>query len=394
MGRFIRLSLLVVGAAVGWSCQAAAAPCERLPDLVNSQEDASEALEDCIERTQPLGALALRPGVYRIERSLVIDKPITLSTAGLIGDPRGCAELPAHACATLLLNPQSPRASGKVMPLEVRGDRVTLDHLRVVGSGISAQARARCGTPALRPLGGGIRVSGTDFSLRKSVLRSFACYTAVEVISAAYGPRIENNVIGPNGDHRPGGIWADGVTIHDTADAVVAGNLFIDNTDVQLILGGCRSCRIQNNRFRHSGSFSGASFAELMLHSWPTTSGDFTGSVVTGNDIDCGAWRRCGYGIMIGAEPWYSGRARGGAVTGNRVSNALMALNVDALTGPMEIRSNYVRNSGGRHRSDCGTRDWPAANIAPASVGMIQGDPTDAKEASISTARCLLNREP
>jgi hypothetical protein len=159
------------------------------------------------------------------------------------------------------------------------------------------------------------------------------------------------------------------------------------------VLGGCRGCRIDRNSFGHGGTFAGASFAELMLHAWPNTSGDFTGTIVTANRIDCGPRRRCGYGIMIGSAPWYAGSTVGGAVTRNVVSNALVGINVDALTGPMDIRGNIVRASGGRYRSDCGLRDWPAVNVAPGSVRFVRGDPSDLAEGSVSTRGCLLARD-
>jgi hypothetical protein len=238
-----------------------------------------------------------------------------------------------------------------------------------------------------------MRVSGVArFALTGSVLRDFTCYTALEIIAGAREIRIEHNLFGPNGDHRPGKVWTDGLTIHDAIGAVIRDNDFLDNTDVQLVLGGCRRCRIENNRFRHSGAFERASFAELMLHSWPSTSGDFSGTIVSGNRIDCGPRRRCGYGIMIGSAPWYPGRTQGGTVAGNSVSNAQVGINIDEITGSMDIRGNQVSNSGGRYQSDCGIRDWPAVNVGPASARLMTNDPANVSEGSVSTRGCLLNR--
>jgi hypothetical protein len=187
-------------------------------------------------------------------------------------------------------------------------------------------------------------------------------------------------------------MWADGVTIHDTSGAHVEGNHFRDNTDVQLVFGGCRGCTVKGNIFRHSAAFAHASFAELMLHSWPNTSGDFTGSITSQNNIDCNKARRCGYGIMIGGEPWYPARTFGGAVSNNRIANALLAMNVDQLTGPMTIIGNVITRSGGDANSDCGRKIWPAANISPSSLKLVQTDINDF--ASMSTAKCILLRKP
>ena len=278
------------------------------------------------------------------------------------------------------------------MPFLIAGNDVRLSHLVIRGTGNAPVPRARCANPGERPSGGGIRVSGQGFVLRASQVRDFTCYTAVEIVAGAFSPVIVGNIVGPNGDHRPGEIWADGVTIHDSRSVIVRDNLFVDNTDVQLILGGCRDCRIESNRFRHSGGVAGGSFAELMLHSWPNTSGDFTGTIVRANDIDCGPARRCGFGLMIGAAPWYDGRMTGGTISGNRVRNALVGLNVDGLTGPIELRDNQVVGGGGRYRSDCGERNWPSANVAPGSRHLVRGDPSDQIEGSVSTRRCILNR--
>jgi hypothetical protein len=389
--QFLRLMppLLVLALSVSCSRPAAAA-CEALPSFAGRDADASQALADCLRRAPAGGKLLLSPGVYTIKRPILIDKPVTIATAGLVEAAPGCADLPGR-CATLLLDIAGGPQPG-AMPITIAADRVALNHLVIRGVGISPRTRLRCGTPALRPMGGGLRASGSHFSLRNSVLRDFACYSALEIVRGASRPTVENNVIGPNGDHNPGEVWSDGLTIHETDHASVEGNLFIDNTDVQLILGGCRHCGIENNRFRHSGSFSSASFAELMLQAWPNTSGDYAGTMVRGNSIDCGDHRRCAYGLMVGSAPWYEGRTAGAVITRNAVFNAMIAIDIDGLSGPAEIHGNVVRNSGGRFASDCGSKDWPAVNVAPASRQYVRGDPSNLEEGHVPTAGCLLNR--
>ena len=387
-----RYPLILLILALCASCSQPAAACELLDRQANGPGDAAGLLVDCLRSIPPGGQLLLRPGVYRIKRPIVVDKPVTITTVGLLNDRRGCAEQAPGRCATILLDPGGAPAKPQSMMIEIAADDVTLSHLIIRGAGISEARRAQCRVPTSRPLGGGLRVSGSRFTLRASALRDFACYTALEITSGARKPTINANVIGPNGDHSPGNIWSDGVTIHDSDHASVTGNLFIDNTDVQLILGGCRECRVESNRFRHSASFSSASFAELMLQAWPSTSGNYAGTIVRGNSIDCGERRRCGYGIMLGSAPWYKGVTSAATVEENDISNAMMAINVDGLSGPVQIRNNRVRNSGGRFASDCGLRDWPAVNIAPSSRRYVQGDPSNVEEGSVSTTGCLLNR--
>jgi hypothetical protein len=386
--RFLLVALL---GACG-SCTHATNACRLFDAYANEASDASRALTDCLERLPPGTELRLRPGVYRLATPVLIDRPVTITTAGIgVRDP-DCAHLAPGRCATLLV--EAPRwMKARTMPVEVHANSVTFDHLVVRGGGATPGRRSACATDAWRASSGGVRVSGSSFTLRKSVLRDFACYSALEVTAAAKSPTLEFNVFGPNGHHLAN-LWSDGVTIHDSDHASVTGNLFIDNTDVQLIFGGCRDCKIENNRFRHSGAFSSGSFAELMLQAWPNTSGDYRGTLVRANSIDCGAHRRCGYGMMIGSAPWYPGRMSGGVIAGNEVSNAMIGINIDALSGPVDMHDNVVRSSGGRFPSDCGVKDWPALNVAPTSRRYLRGEPAQAEEASVNTAGCLLNRPP
>jgi hypothetical protein len=383
----LRLIILTLLAACGSYTHAQNA-CALLQSFANSPTNAAGALTDCLQHLPTGAELSLRPGVYRLTSPILIDRPVTITTAGITSDAAGCADL-AGRCATLVVD-VPPRAGARAMPVEVRSDGVTFDHLVVQGGGSTAERNSACLNPAFRPNSGGIRVSGSHFTMRKSLLRGFTCYSALEIM-AAEGPTLEGNVIGPNGQHM-GRLWSDGVTIHDSNHASVTDNLFVDNTDVQLIFGGCRSCTVENNRFRHSQAFSSASFAELMLQAWPSTSGDYSGTVVRGNSIDCGAERRCGYGIMIGSAPWYSGRMSGGSIASNDVANAMIGINIDALSGPVDVHGNVVRASGGRFPSDCGTKLWPPVNVGPTSRGFLHGDPAQAGEGSVSTAHCLLNR--
>jgi hypothetical protein len=383
----LRLIVLTLLGACG-SYSHAQNVCARLQLYANRPANASGALTDCLQHLSSGAELSLHPGVYRLTSPILIDKPVTITTAGVEAASAGCGDLPGR-CATFAID-VPPGIEARTMPVEVRADGVTFDHLVVQGGGATAGRQSACLNPASRPNSGGIRVSGSHFTMRKSLLRGFTCYSALEIM-AAEGPTLQGNVIGPDGRHI-GKLWSDGVTIHDSNHAWVTGNLFVDNTDVQLIFGGCRSCTIENNRFRHSQASSSGSFAELMLQAWPSTSGDYSGTVVRGNSIDCGAERRCGYGIMIGSAPWYAGRMSGGSIASNDVANAMIGINIDALSGPVDVHGNVVRASGGRFLSDCGTKLWPPVNVGPTSRQFLHGDPAQVAEESVSTAHCLLNR--
>ena len=368
--------------------------CARLEQASGAPADAAPLLHACLSTLQPGASLALVPGVYTLRTTLVIDRPVTLTTRGLAADAPGCRADGDPRCAMLAIGQIDGAATDGAMPVEITAPNVTLSHLVIRGAkGIKpARDKRLCADPRTRPLGGGIRVRAAGFMLARSVVRDMACYTAIEMLPGVDRPVVRENIIGPNGDHRPGERWADGVTIHDATNAIFAENSFFDNTDVQLIFGGCRDCTVTGNVFRHGGSFAGSSFAELMIHSWPHTSGAYDGSVFSNNDVDCGAAIRCGFGILVGANPWYPGKASGGTVKDNRVKRAMIGLNVDGLTGPVTFGANAVSGSGGRFGSGCGTRTWPAVNIAPASRGFVRGAMPMA--GSLDTRTCLLNRKP
>jgi hypothetical protein len=372
----------------------AKAACGLLPARAGTNLDASEILANCLKSLQPGERLALLPGTYRLTRPIVIRTPVTITTSGVADEAPGCGELPESSCATLLLDIDAGAAKAHSMPVEIAAGNVHLIHLVIRGAGPEPRRRSSCRSASMRPLGGGTRVSSSGFSIRKSVLRDMTCYSALEITKGADHIAVAGNLVGPNGDHGTQDMWSDGVTIHDSAYTSVVDNLFVDNTDVQLIFGGCRNCRIERNQFLHRGGFSSASFAELMLHSWPGTSGAYDATLVEANRIDCGSGRRCGYGIMLGSAPWYPGRASGGSIVSNSIADAMIAINIDSLSGPVEIRDNIVRSSGGRFDSDCGYKQWPAVNIGPGSRRFVRGDVSNLPDQSIATSGCLLNRRP
>jgi hypothetical protein len=367
--------------------------CLKLRELAHTQGDASPIITACISSLPDHATLRLSPGQYHLRTPLMISRPITIETAAL-NPARACRNGDSNGCAVLILEEMlSPRVAS-TMPIEIEASDVTLRAIAVTGNNTrnADWERQVCLANNTRPLGGGIRVRGSGFRLQDALIRNVRCHSALEIVASAGSPNIFDSTIGPNGTHDVHLLWADGVTIHDTHDARVEGNLFLDNTDVQLIFGGCRDCIVSGNIFRHSAAFAQASFAELMIHAWPNTSGNFTGSTISQNDIDCGKAKRCGYGIMIGGEPWYSSKTFGGTVSNNHIDNASLALNVDLLTGPMTITNNRISRSGGIANSDCGRKTWPAVNISPPSLKLVRTDIRDF--ASMSTAKCIVLRQP
>jgi hypothetical protein len=162
------------------------------------------------------------------------------------------------------------------------------------------------------------------------------------------------------------------------------------------VLGGCQSCAIQNNVFRHTSSLSGASFGALVLHTFPGggSSGNYTGTDVSGNFIDClGDYRRCGFGLLLGASSWYPSSSYGGNIHDNVVNGAKSGFTVDNFW--TSIANNWVSHSGGTSGVVCNgvpTQMYlPRYNITPGTPQPARaGDmvPTAWYE-SVSVTNCL-----
>ncbi len=317
-------------------------------------------LRFCLDQLPAGGRLALRPGRYVLTKPLLLSRPVTLTT-------EGAPDCAAGLCAVLVLRMAEPGG-----PLDraitVAGAGSVLDHIAVEG-GKTDPARddaAACSGRG-RPSMGGIAVTARHVTIRNSAVASVACYTAVQADAGASGFRFEGNLVAGNGTHDRHGLWADGLTVIDGEDDVIRGNIFRDNTDVQLVLGGCRNCTVADNRIEDTDAPGAGSFAGLLVHAWPLSSGDYTGTTITGNTIDCGAARRCGFGLGVGGRAWYASPTFGGVIAGNRITRAQVGINVDDATGPVTMRDNAVTLSGGPVRSRCGLWFAGPVNISARS---------------------------
>lgn len=365
--------------------------CDALSSLAGDVRNAGPALQACLDATQPGGTVAIPPGRYLIATPIRILRPVVLRTQGLDAAAPPCFANEAR-CALFHLAIVPALAGDAIMPVDIVSNAVRLDGLVFQGTRLSdpGLSKKRCASDKERPMAGGLRINGDNVLITRSVFRDMACYTAVEYGSGT-GSVIRNNAFTGNGAHNVNLRWADGLTIHNARRFQVTDNRFRDNTDVQLIFGSCVDCTVTNNHFSHSGTEEGGSFAEIMLQAWPkTTSGDFTGAKVARNMIDCGPQYRCGFGIMIGSAPWYEAPAFGGAVTDNKVRGAMLALNVDKLTGPMVIERNDLNSSTGSYPTMCGPRSIQGVttNISPASLIFLSRPKS--KRVS-STHHCILN---
>jgi hypothetical protein len=402
--RFANLPLLclVLLAAIG-SSKANAVPnrvvrqavsCPKVAAFDGADLDAAPALMECIDSVSPGAEIALPPGRYVLRSRVMILKEITLSTAGVLPSGNPCIERDGRRCAILTF---IPNIDLQKLPFEISANDVHIDAVVFEGAKLVSPKTAIevCKTKINKAAGGGLQVRGDNIEISRSVFRSFPCYTSVEY-EGGYGTKFESNVFAGNGSHDSSASWADGLTVHDGRSLIISRNKFKDNTDVQLIFGGCQFCLIKENRFSHSGVAVASSFAELMFHAWPNaTSGNFSGTRVENNTIDCRRKDLCGFGLMIGASPWYKAPTFGGQIFNNRISNTTIGININDLTGAMQFGKNRVRKSGGVFKSSCGLKKTKPINISDKSrkfaLNMDEKDLGKVRFGSEDYSGCLFN---
>jgi parallel beta-helix repeat protein len=328
--------------------------------------DASPAIQSCINATASGGTLNLPAGTYGMGGRILITKPMTLRTQGLAGSPANC-EAPGISCAVLKALPSFNSPVSGFLAVENTTD-VTIDHLVLDGN-----RAARLGTSAASGCSSGTNVWGYNSHMANcvfcrftnSVSKNALCGTGLEF--SGNDATFTNNVFRGNGQNSANNMWSDGLTLHFSDRATVSNNTFVDNSDVSLVLGGCRNAFVSNNSFSQPGQVV---FAALMLNVFSSGAPrDYTGTVVTGNTIDCSAARNCHFGIQLGAHPWDPSLPTilGGDVHGNSVTSARQGIDVDGAgtaASPLVLYGNTSTNSStGSASFQCGSHSTSNLNI-------------------------------
>ncbi len=286
--------------------------------------DVSQAIQHCIDVT-PVGAtLELPAGEYAISRQIVVNRNITLTSVGKSLNDPGCVD-GAGDCATLIASPLLNEPWGILKMTQIQA----LHHIILDGNKDGREGSAAFQTVAS---GNGNRYGMTamldcdNAQIVGNIFKDALGGTGLEVRQDHRNVLIQNNKFTNNGVHNRRNLWADGLTIHGLADSQIIGNEFVDNTDIDLILGGSQNCLVQGNRIVHTGAVGTGSFAGLMIHKWPTRTADYTGTVISDNLIDGGPNRSVGTGIYLGSEGWYPGTPLGWV--GDSTARALVYNNV------------------------------------------------------------------
>lgn len=345
--------------------------CNELSSFSGTTNDASATIKSCIDKTPVSGVLKLPAGKYYVGKQINITKSMKLKTDGKREGDAKC-QISDAGCAEIIALP-SFTDQGGILISNSSVSGLFIDHIIINGnkeSRAKSQAAAGCRSNK-NQYGFNIHLICSNCKVTNSVSKNALCGTALGIGQGTKTITLFRNTIAYNGVHNT--LWADGITAGDLSDSVFIENELIDNTDVAFIFGGCRNCKIQNNIIKHTDRFEGSSYAALMIHAWPPTggvggsSGNYAGTDISGNKIDCGNSKRCGFGLYIGSDAWYSTDSYGGSAHDNEIKNAQIGLNVDHALN-FEIYNNRVINSGGIFNTDdCGLKTSGPYNISPDS---------------------------
>lgn len=351
--------------------------CPGITAANDGSASASTALQQCVDQTPSAGTLELPAGVYLMTDALRIKKPLTLRTKGTAGNAVACLLPGAPLCAQLRAAPGLNVSAG-FFQIEAPASNVTVEHLVLDGN-----RAARLGGPAATTCAGGNNRNGFNAIARGDghVFRYNAsihtlCGTGMEW--RGNGATITNNFFDANGDNKTNMLWADGLTIHEANNSTIANNLLRDSSDVGLIVGGATNSQITGNRIEQTVQLT---FAGLMLDNFNgATPGNFSGTVVSGNTVDCGNLL-CDFGINLGPHAWYlSAPIFGGDVHGNTVTKAKLGLLIDGAgtaTAPITVYGNTMSGSPSSAKFSCGqTRATSNYNIGPDTFVARNGDTT------------------
>lgn len=292
---------------------------------VNSGLDSTEELQDCFDAGISINLL---PGTYLIGSTLVISNRhnLTISTKGVNSGP-ACLEPGASDCAILKA---SNTNKGPVILNASTNIGLSLNHIALDGN--KAERRAN--------------YKNTDWTSGRAynalMLDCSGCsFKGLTSINAAQGTGMgfsgDNAVFDMvsfrnNGYGMPNYIadaaWSDGLTIGSARNIVIKNSIFVDNSDVDLILGNAPGAIVENNVIGNTTNFA---FAGLMLNTFALTSShDYSGAEFRNNQVLCpnGA---CGIGIMVGPGFWDSSLPAviNGSVHDNIVSGAKFGIMIN-----------------------------------------------------------------
>ena len=350
--------------------------CAALSSFNGTTNDAAVTIQACINSAPGGGIVELPAGKYYVGSEISIaSNPITLRTQGKTDSMPRCVFGQNHDCAELIAAPGFPLHWGGMIHVSAAGSVV--DHIIMNGNkdGMAAINKSLTGVNGYQ----NILMDCSNCSLTNSVSKFAYCCTGAG-LTGTEKMVATNNLFAFNGMHdKSVGSWSDGLTIGNAKNSIFTGNEFVDNTDIDFIIGSGTGSVIRNNSIKHTGTFKGGSFAAFMITTWSlnkVADNDLSGTDFSNNRIDCGSNKRCGFGMQIGYDPWVNpgyvpiaSLPHGGSFHDNIINNAQMGINIDDAKN-MEFYNNNVVFSGGDFYSSCGKKTAYSYNMGNHSAAI------------------------
>jgi hypothetical protein len=302
--------------------------------------------------SQPASVINLVAGRYFLNGTLDIGalSNVTIQTQNVSSGPP-CLSSGAASCAILTGSPTNP---GPELFNSLGSSHLSLKYIAIDGN----IAQRRANFPDNTRWVQGIAYNGKIHQCEFCSFYGFASIRAPQGTGLEFegDNAVFNNVVfRDNGWGEPfyPGVagWSDGLTIWSSNNLQITNSTFVDNSDVNLILGNGQNAVVQNNTIGDTHNFA---FAGFMLDNFGQDGepGIFTGTVVSNNTIYC-ANSLCGIGIMAGNNFWSPAPSVVGAtITANTVTLPRQGILTDGANGT-QIVQNQVNELGTYSLNSC-----------------------------------------
>jgi len=217
---------------------------------------------------------------------------------------------------------------------------------------------------------GNVVLTGRNWTFSHVVSTNAICKSGMEVRGEGF--EITGSTFADNGRDRwqANGRWADGLTVWNCDGGHIHDNTFIDNTDVNLIIGGGFGCVVEDNVITN---ISAHAFAGLNVGTFGPDA-DHAGSIYRNNTI-FSAPNQMAFGLMVGDEPWwnpwspYMSTTNAGEIYGNTITGAVVNLAIDGI-GDGSIHDNNLSAPAGWAGFFCNSvsANFTAHNYGNASI--------------------------
>lgn len=212
--------------------------CLGVTTVINGTTDNAPAIRQCIANTASGGTLQIPAATYTIGSQVTITKPLTLRTQGTSGSTASCEG--RISCAVFKAK-SNLHALGDLLRIMNTHD-VTVEHVVIDGNRskrLGSSAASKC-TGGNTRYGYNVQVASCNYCrFRYNVSRNTLCGTSLEWVGSH--ATIDDNTFRSNGQNFANMMWADGLTALHVDYGTITDNLFVDNSNVALVVGGAVS---------------------------------------------------------------------------------------------------------------------------------------------------------